>query len=104
MYLSRAIVSGTLEEAFRGFLFEYIYDPLRTVPFFWPHTDSGLFRQKIYLIACVCVRSSSIGVEANPISYNLPRTINFFLVAYRLLPFVTDHFGSCVVCVSGELE
>ena len=33
--------------------------------------------------------------------YNLPRTINFFLVAYRLLPFVTDHFCSCV-CVCQE--
>ena len=33
--------------------------------------------------------------------YNLPRTIKFFLVAYTLLPFVTDHFCSCV-CVCQE--
>ena len=33
--------------------------------------------------------------------YNLPRTINFFLVAFRLLPVVTEHFCSCV-CVCQE--
>ena len=31
--------------------------------------------------------------------YNLPRTIKFFLVAYRLLPFVTDNFFLAYVCV-----
>jgi hypothetical protein len=33
--------------------------------------------------------------------YNQPRTIKFFLIAFRLLPFLTDHFCSCV-CVCQE--
>jgi len=31
--------------------------------------------------------------------YNQPRTIKFFLIAFRLLPFLTDHFVLACVCV-----
>jgi len=64
---------------------------------FW---DRPFIKSRVYVSGAVEMAFRRILFQS---MYNLSRTINFFLVAYRLLPFVTDHFGSCV-CVCQELE